>query len=549
MKDNRISSFKKINQLHAFPAQIPASYTQSGQHEDFLFLVTKPEKESVTINFKDLKSSIVNDTVSLTGDQLIRGKKVFEDDCQFNGKLLAKEIIDTTQEGDISGYNFLGENIFFDKIGVGDRFSSAQETLQRALNIDGGIYAEGNLISEGSGIFSGDLSSENLKAHNNITIEEDLHCSGNLFCGGDMEVKGDLFLSGSLRSTQNESFIEISKDHLKLAFDDENYVDISSGIDVVISGENKFSINSGALNISGDAFFQELYVTGEDGSFEKVVPQKYDEAVFFSKKLPAGLNRYDIEFPKTFGSIPSVQATLLSAVADPYINHYISSITESSMEIKFEQNITGTGYFMQVSATPSQVLSVHQTKLQSFSTGLLAGGLISNEVYFPEAFDRPPVINLTLEAKETFKTINAGGIGDEFFEEPFYYIFTTSNEWRRVEAVIEQRESGSIGQKEIENDFLYICTGEDFWAKISVSGSNFYFEDDFDFDGYHLSGEYLYKTNQEGDWKEVKLSSWPYEDSHSDMKYTLSNISQEKFTINFDSLPASNYNIHIMAAR
>lgn len=561
MKNNRISSFQKINALHAFPNQIPASSTQSNQHDNFLFLITKPNENNAVINFKDLKSSIVNDTVSITGDQTIRGKKIFEDDCTFNGKLFTKEIIDTTQEGDISGYNFIGEQIYFNKVGIGDKFSAGEVEPQASLEIDGGIYSEGNFTSQGSGIFSGSVSSENLTVNNQANIGGVLTSSGDIFCGGNLSIDGDLYLSGILKSSQHEGFVQISSDYLRIAADDSNYLNINSGIDVVISGENKFSIdnsgnvsintdnNSGALNISGDAYIQELYVTGEDGSYERVIPQKYDEPVFFSEKINAGLISYDISLPKTFGSTPSIQTTLLNNSSEPFVNYYISDVTENSFTLNLEDLITGTGYFLQVSASTPKIMSIHETKMQSFSTGITEGST-SYDVYFPEQFNKKPVVNLTLQLKESRKPNDFGQQGDFAFEEPYQYFYSESNEWKRVQATIEQRTSGSAGDKEVQGNFLYICTGEDFWSKISVSGADFNESDDVDLDDFHIGEDYVYIYSSEAnEWKEAAIYTWPYENIPTPMKYTLSNIDRQKFTLNFNEQLKSQYDVHVISAR
>jgi len=561
MKNNRISSFQKIDALHAFPNQIPPSNTQSNQHDNFLFLVTKPNENNSVINFKDLKSSIVNDTVAITGDQVIRGKKIFEDDCTFNGKLFTKEIVDTTQEGDISGYNFIGEQIYFNKVGIGDKFSGGEVDPQASLEVDGGIYSEGNFTSQGSGIFSGSVSSESLTTNNQANIGGTLTSSGDIFCGGNLSIDGDLYLSGILKSNQHEGFIEFSSGHLRIAADDSNYLNINSGIDVVISGENKFSIsnsgnvsintdnNSGSLNISGDAYIQELYVTGEDGSYERVVPQKYDEPVFFSEKINAGLISYDIDLPKTFGSIPSIQTTLLNNSAEPFINYYISDVTENSFKLNLENLITGTGYFLQVSASTPKIMSVHETKMQSFSTGIHEGN-VSYDIYFPEQFNKKPVVNLTLQLKQSRKPNDFGQQGDFAFEDPYQYFYSESNEWKRVSATIEQRTSGSAGDKEVQGNFLYICTGEDFWSKISVSGADFNESEDTDLDDFHIGEDYVYiYSNEANEWKEAAIYTWPYENIPTPMKYTLSNIDQQKFTLNFQEQLKSQYDVHVIAAR
>lgn len=93
-KDNRISALPSAIKLSALELNpFPSQFVDTGsEDEDVLFLIAKAGEKNEKINFKNLKSSILDSSVLLSGDQTIEGKKTFRGDVTFSGNLFADNI-------------------------------------------------------------------------------------------------------------------------------------------------------------------------------------------------------------------------------------------------------------------------------------------------------------------------------------------------------------------------------------------------------------------------------------------------------------------------
>lgn len=133
-KDNRISNFAHTHTLlsdgiEPFPHQ--AVIHESGNKDDnILFLISESGSHNEKITYKNLKKSILDNSVFLTGNQLISGEKTFADICTFQSTVFFNEIIDITQTGDISGNIFVGESGLFDRVGIGLDFTDRKVILE-----------------------------------------------------------------------------------------------------------------------------------------------------------------------------------------------------------------------------------------------------------------------------------------------------------------------------------------------------------------------------------------------------------------------------------
>jgi len=88
--NNRISNLEEIQELSSFNIdQIAQTYDPNigNSDDDVLFLITTPGQTNQKITFKNLKKSILDSSVLLTGDQHIRGSKTFVEECVFDGGL------------------------------------------------------------------------------------------------------------------------------------------------------------------------------------------------------------------------------------------------------------------------------------------------------------------------------------------------------------------------------------------------------------------------------------------------------------------------------
>ena len=120
-KDNRISNLihtKKLvsDGLEPFPYSASIN-TQGNKDNEVLFLLSNSGEYNEKIQYKNLKKSILDNSVFLTGNQLISGEKTFADSCTFLNNIYMNEIIDITETGDISGNIFVGQSGLFERLG------------------------------------------------------------------------------------------------------------------------------------------------------------------------------------------------------------------------------------------------------------------------------------------------------------------------------------------------------------------------------------------------------------------------------------------------
>ena len=72
--------------------------------------------------------------------------------------------------------------------------------------------------------------------------------------------------------------------------------------------------------------------------------------------------------------------------------------------------------------------------------------------------------------------------------------------------------------------------------------------EDTDADGFDFDDGYIYINTSEG-WKQAPIATWPFDASPTMARYTISNVDQNKFTINFAEQLSAQYNVHILASR
>lgn len=173
-KDNRISNLPEVKKLLAdssldpFPERAIISNTGNADSEA-LFLLTRSGSHNEKITYKNLKKSVLDNAVFLTGNQLISGEKTFADVCTFQDTVYINEIIDITETGDISGNIFVGETGLFEKVGIGLNFTDRRiiKDVFSDFPSNSGEYLS---YSYGGGIEPQTLSS---KTHNYSLISGD----------------------------------------------------------------------------------------------------------------------------------------------------------------------------------------------------------------------------------------------------------------------------------------------------------------------------------------------------------------------------------------
>ena len=574
--DNRISTLPELSVLYSdIDLLSPVDPSISNADADVLFLITKSGQKNEKITFKNLKSSILGNTVALTGAQTISGEKTFADICTFEDTVFLNEVVDTTYSGDISGYNFVAESGLFEKLGIGSGFADKTRVPEYALHVEGDVCIEGEFNALGEIEFGGSLGL------NDVTVSGDLHVNGSgVFnsglhvsggadfsgsidvvgtgnFGGDLNVTGDISVTNKIaHAGDDDTYIQFSDDQVAIKATGSSVI-VGESIEFSVSGDKKLVvdpdgrllINSdtalGQLSMSGSAYVDELYIAGQNGGWDKLVPKGYDESVHFSTNLIGGETTYEIDFPKTFGNAPVVHATLQSESGEPVRFFNISNITNNSYFISFDQALTSNKYSIETQATAKDSYSLHQTTTQSFKDYVIEGQ-DNYTITYPSSFVKSPTVSVTLERKISFSVSDPGTPGETFMDSWEYYIAVDSNTWRRATTAESIRAAGSAGDTDFDNDFYYVCIDDTLWGKLPLATSTKTDAGnlgDFDYDD-----NYIYVLTSEG-WKQSAVAVWNSESSATIVPYMISNITDADFKINFASSLTSQYYVHVIASR
>jgi hypothetical protein len=147
-KDNRISTLPEALKLNASQlADFPTQFVDTGSDDDdALFLVAKAGIKNEKINFKNLKSSILDSSVLLTGDQSIAGEKTFQNTVNFNAGIFANNLFVKNVDGEWQQVSQSVEAIALPEETVG--FNSELTTGSRQFTIDfPKTFAENPIVS------------------------------------------------------------------------------------------------------------------------------------------------------------------------------------------------------------------------------------------------------------------------------------------------------------------------------------------------------------------------------------------------------------------
>ena len=433
-KDNRISNLPEVSLLYSNIDQFSIAPTlPTGNFDDeALFLVARSGVRNEKITYKKLKQSLVSNSVGLTGSQVISGHKTFADTCTFQDTIYLNQVIDVTQTGDISGNIFVGQTGLFENIGVGSGFVDKTNEPEYSLHVIGDSFFEGTIEATGDISFLGDVAIKgaaiqggNLSITGNSFFKNGVVTQGNLFLSGDYNQTGNAFIDGNIEITEDlyvgekiihhqdeDTFIQFADDEIslqaggatkvKLSESTEDFIsfDVNSQEKVRITNDGFLGINTdtpmGELSVSGDAYIENLYVTGVGGEWKKVSPNSQDEPISFSSNLLQGGQSHKIDFPKTFDEPPVISVTLQNDSGGPIIPFIISGVSETDYNINFGSNLPNADYQVQTTARATGDSSIHKTETQSF-VSFLSGGTDSHEVLFPSAFSAPPSVSTSIE--------------------------------------------------------------------------------------------------------------------------------------------------------
>lgn len=305
--DNRISNLEESHSLFSFDETIiPSEFNPAigNEHDEVLFLLSNSGIRNEKISFKNLKKSILDSSVLLTGDQNIFGSKTFKDPCIF--------------EGGISIDNYTVEEFIYHK-----------DDLETNIQFENGKI--------------------NFSANESININ----------------------VSGKTLNINNNGSVAINSSEYR-----------------------------GALNVSGDGYFNNIYILDESNEFSPITCQS-ENSVNFTLSLASGFATHNIDLPKTFQNPPSL---LLSVEAEEQeevfaIPYVITNSSNSSYTVQFAAEIPNDSYKIHTLAKPTGESSYKQTKTVSLIEELQAGDSIF-EISYPTPFNEVPVISATLESSE-----------------------------------------------------------------------------------------------------------------------------------------------------
>jgi len=304
----------------------------------------------------------------------------------------------------------------------------------------------------------------------------------------------------------------------------------------------------GQLSMSGSAYVDELYITGQNGGWEKLVPKGYDESVHFTTNLKGGQTTYEIDFPKTFGSTPVVHATVSNDGPGEVVFFNISNITNSSYFISFKNPLEGNDYSIETQATSTASYSLHQTTTQSFRRQIIEGDR-EYQIDFDNPFPKKPVVSVSLERKTSYTISDPGIAGDTFIDGWEYYIATDTNTWRRITMAASTLDPDEVGDTYFDDNYYYVRIDDEVWGQIALAS----LDDnpnppDSDGDDFDYDDNYIYVKTNAG-WKRAAVATWISESSAEIVPYIIADITASNFKINFGSPLGSQYYVHVIASR
>jgi hypothetical protein len=201
MPNSKISELKEAfalrseNILDSFPTQAQISGHGNGDNNASL-IIARANSHNEKISYNHLKSSLLDKSVLLTGNQLISGQKTFKDPCTFLSRTNINEIFDETQTGDISGNIFVGTSGLFQKIGISNIFHERGDEPSYTLHVSGGSCFLGDITNTGYHRHIGNIYRI---GHSNLL--GGFNTTGDSWRIGDVRMKGEYHLTGDFTQT------------------------------------------------------------------------------------------------------------------------------------------------------------------------------------------------------------------------------------------------------------------------------------------------------------------------------------------------------------
>jgi hypothetical protein len=463
MPSKKISELdERLNLYSDFPfEQIPSSsfvYLTGDKDSDASFMIARSGSSNEKITYKNLKTSVLDNAVFLTGNQLVSGAKVFSDACTFLSRVYINEIIDITQTGSIHGHIFVGESGLYENIGVGKDFFSEEANPQDVFHISGSSLFDGTNSTHPTFSITGNLKQVGThETIGNSWYSGEVRITGDSFQEGDISFQGDRDIEGDINQTGNADFQaeltvsgnirlgEYLHHHQELPRDTflrftggcggGNSIELQAGGEAKIqitddfisfstSGEERVRmIDNGFLGINTKTPMGELSVTGDayleriklwDGEEWVNVYGGDDETVIFKTNLWGGSDSYLINFPKHFSDPPIVSAVVENSDPALAIPFQILDVTQYNYKINFGSYIPDNHYSVLTAVMSTGLYAKNTMGIQRFQTKI-ARGQSSYKIDYPGQFADTPIVTATIDGDSPFTPYVISGVSSSHY--------------------------------------------------------------------------------------------------------------------------------------
>ena len=428
MPNSRISDLTESDLLYTQNFSYNYSYqepviSESEGVESFL-LIAREKSHNEKISLDNFSHSIIDNSMYLTGNQLVSGHKVFKDKCTFEKQTRIHKFIDVTETGDISGYIFGGASGLFDNLNIGDKDFQRSVTGDAVLNLSGTALFDGSFTLSGDLLFGGTLNLNNniisaeLIATGTASFNEDIYTignvlrSGNLYQTGNQSIEGDMHVFDDFSGVNNiyhlddtDTFIKYNEDNIEIAASTGSKIKLDNTIELHTNNQTNLNITGEHVVIgdsqitgnlsAGTSYIENLY-SKNINTFERF-NAVFDESMCFRTRIPAQSDRYTIQFPKVFEEKPLVVVSLENSNGENIMPISISDVTEEQFILNLGAETATNNYIAHTIASP-QSNSVYSTNpnIQKFITPIINTSNVQT-ISFPNSHSSDPILSTSIE--------------------------------------------------------------------------------------------------------------------------------------------------------
>lgn len=422
MPNKRISDLNQTKKLYSSNNDgflSSAVIRENKEDEETMLLLARPKIRNEYMQHKNLRGSLLDNALYLTGQQYVSGAKTFANPCTFLSRTNVSEIIDSTLPGDISGNIFVGESGLLQNMGVGKCFFERVEEPEYTLDISGDSCFLGDSTQTGDFVQSGDFLriGESKQIGNTLifgdkTITENIHTEENIFHYQDLDTFINFQEKSTSIQTADDARIELENSGRQITFDTSNEEQVR------LTESGRLAINNtdpmGDLAVTGKIFIQDIFIYDQKTEDFTRVYGGRSENMSFTTQLLEGRDKQKILLPKQFHSKPIICATLENKKGGALTPIFIENVTKNDFYIKLGSTLTHRDYFLHTIALEPTVTdgvnAIHYqnyphitcrdsavlTSKQRFSTQVQE---ITDEVeiFFPFTYNKTPSVHVTIE--------------------------------------------------------------------------------------------------------------------------------------------------------